>query len=266
MESKHLVDVEAQFNKLSGSIPEKWWSSRMLSRLNIADNQLNGTISPSIGNMDGLRGLYLQKNRLSGPLPTEIGKLTSLSFVYLNSNRLTGPIPNEMATMSALEKLWLHKNDFEGSLPEDIGQISKLGELRLQSNPRLGGSIPDSFYDLKELYRCDLRSCNFSGSLNSSRISQLQKMTDFRLSSNKFSGPLPMEIQDLPLLRDIQLANTDLTGSIPTEMCSRRGAEDGIYRMTADCREDAVGGVTELECDCCTLCCDAVGMNCAPPG
>ncbi|KAL7558431.1 hypothetical protein ACA910_015773 [Epithemia clementina (nom. ined.)] len=267
MDLKHLVNFEAQLNRLTGTIPEKWWSSSRLARLNLIDNLFTGTIPSSVGKMEDIVGLYLQDNQLHGTLPTEFGLLTSMTFLYLTKNYFSGTIPSEITNMPKLESLWLNKNNLTGSLPEEIGKLSFLSELRLQENANFGGDLPESFYYLEQLSRLDLRYCNFTGPLSATGLGRLLKLNEFRLSYNNFDGALPSEIQLLVNLADVQLDNTDLTGEIPTELCTRRASSGiGIFRMTANCfANEESGQAPELDCDCCTLCCDTNGENCAPP-
>ncbi|KAL7580253.1 hypothetical protein ACA910_012990 [Epithemia clementina (nom. ined.)] len=259
---KHLINIELLENKFSGPIPEEWWGARNLGRLNLAGNELTGTISSLIGNMQDMRGLYLFDNQLRGQIPTQVAQLSTLSFMYLHNNFIEGSIPSEVTKMSSLEKLYLHRNQLTGSLPDEIGNMSRLNEIRVQTNSKLGGTLPDSFYELTNLWRIDLRDCNFSGGLDP-RISEFAELTELRLTNNPMSGPLPAEITLWEFIDRIELTGTDLTGTIPQEFCDRR-RDNGIRIIETNCREENGEGA-ELECSCCTLCCDSNGENCVVP-
>mmetsp|Transcript_25075 Transcript_25075/g.51089 ORF Transcript_25075/g.51089 Transcript_25075/m.51089 type:complete len:93 (-) Transcript_25075:73-351(-) len=66
------------------------------------------------------------------------------------------------------------------------------------------------------------------------------------LNKNKFTGELPLSIENMTNLQDLQVENNNLSGSIPESFCF------GPF-ISADCipRND-----TWVECSCCQFCCD----------
>lgn len=261
VEMKHLINIEANENKFSGSIPDQWWGAKRLFRLNLSGNQLTGTVSTLIGNMQDMRGLFLFENLLTGTIPPEIGELSSLMYIHLDNNILTGSIPSEVTKMSRLETLWLHKNTLTGSLPDNIGSLSAMRHLKLKGNKQLGGTLPDSFYKLTKLDRLDLGECQFSGQLDP-RIAEFE-LSLLALNNNNFTGPFPQG--NWTAISRIEIAGTDLTGTIPQALCNRRGDNVfSIQTLEANCKE-VDGGKAELECNCCTLCCNSDGDECEVP-
>jgi len=264
-ELDHLVSIEAQYNDWTGPIPREWFESRQLVRLNLAGCKLSGTIPPSVGQAKDLRALYLQSNDITGQIPPEIGQATNLAFLYLNKNALTGTIPETISDMSSLERFYVQKNDLNGTLPMKMGDCTNLLDIRVhqQLNGNLAGDIPESLYTLEKLFRLDIRDNKFTGSL-SSRVGDLESLIELRLAGNRMTGVLPSSVGDLLALRtlDFQGALMNITGSIPTQMCERRGAL-GLQTLSANCKADATGFL-EVECaeECACTCCDPEGMDC----
>jgi Leucine-rich repeat (LRR) protein len=75
-----LVDFEASYNQLTGSIPDLH-HLKNLDLLNLDHNQLTGTIPEWIGGPTKLQQLTLNNNNLSGSIPASIGNLTTTTFL-----------------------------------------------------------------------------------------------------------------------------------------------------------------------------------------
>lgn len=262
LELPSLTNIEIQWNDLSGPIPDEWWRSAHLTRLNLGANSLTGTISKGISEARNLRALYLQRNNLVGTIPSEFGEISNLKFFYANRNGLVGSIPTEITRLKNLDQLYLQKNDLSGTVPENIGDLKSLKELKLQSqfNTRLGGDLPLSIYNCNELVILDIRGNNFTGFLNV-QSGGWQKMKNLRLSRNRMTGSVPTAIASLPFLADFQIdgPDMDIVGKIPPQLCVRRNSTD-IF-LSANCKESSDGSV-EVDCDCCSTCCDHEGFGC----
>jgi hypothetical protein len=106
-----------------------------------------------------------------------------------------------------------------------------------------------------------------------------QSMTVLYAQSNRLSGPLPSEMGRLTLLEALYLYDNNLTGSIPSEfasltdltyvtlnfneltgtvdptLCHEEGNQTRQYiELNADC----YGPSPEINCSCCTRCCDDI--------
>ena len=64
------------------------------------------------------------------------------------------------------------------------------------------------------------------------------------LSFNEFSGDIPAELGRLSNLAQLELESNDLTGTMPTEVCSRTNF--GLDTLTVDC--------AQVSCTCCDSC------------
>ncbi|CBI22000.3 unnamed protein product, partial [Vitis vinifera] len=183
---------------LEGTIPPQVSNLSFLASLDLSDNYFHASLPNEIGNCRQLRQLYFFNNELTGSIPQSLGNLSKLEESYLDSNHLTGDIPEEMSNLLSLKILSLFVNNLTGSIPSGIFNISlsKLEELYLGVN-NLAGGIPRGMGNL----------------LNLKMLSLLQVLSS--LSKNKFTGSIPIEIGNLPMLEEIYLGRNSLTGTIP---------------------------------------------------
>ena len=70
------------------------WENGRLVELDANGENLSGTLPDSVGEVDRLRVLSLLTNNLSGTIPESIGQLTQLTNLNLGNNALQLPSPN----------------------------------------------------------------------------------------------------------------------------------------------------------------------------
>ena len=138
-----LTELHLSGNKLDGALP--WQELSILqSHLMILDfdnNRLSGTIPASVAFFNLLSYLDLYDNTLIGEVPKEIGKLTNLRYLSLGENSLSGSLPVEISNIKSLEELWLNDNMFTGPIPSQLGRLSNLKHLYLVSTLGLAESL-----------------------------------------------------------------------------------------------------------------------------
>ncbi|XP_042377576.1 receptor-like protein EIX2 [Zingiber officinale] len=83
----------------------------------------------------------LSNNDLFGEIPKEITKLLGLCFLNLSNNHLTGRIPENISAMTELESLDLSMNRLSGEIPSGLSTLNFLCFLNLSHN-NLSGRIP----------------------------------------------------------------------------------------------------------------------------
>ncbi|GKV48972.1 hypothetical protein SLEP1_g55745 [Rubroshorea leprosula] len=217
-----LERIDLSTNQLIGSIPDSIGQLFKLEMLDLSDNQLSGSIPNSIGQLSKLEMIELSHNQLSGSIPDSIGQLFKLESIGLSVNLLSGSISNSIAQLSKLERIDLCCNQLSGSIPDSIGQLSKLERIDLSRN-QLSGSIPYSIGQLSMLESIDLSGNQLGGSIPDS-IGQLSKLESIALSEFPEWLQLPktifmVDLSNLsisgPLPENIDLADNNLTGSIP---------------------------------------------------
>ncbi|KAI3412424.1 Protein kinase domain-containing protein, partial [Psidium guajava] len=241
----NIVKLDLSHNNLSGSLPVE--ASRMpsLKNLILAFNQFNGSIPLEYGDFPRLQLLDLSFNELTGTIPSSLGKLSSLLWLMLANNQLVGEIPPEIGNCSSLLWLNLANNKLSGHVPPELSNIGQSPVF--ESNPQ--NYPPFSFvYDILSRRTC--RSiwdqllkgdglfpiCNpgtmvrryqtsgyvqLSGNRLSGEIpSDIGKMRDFgmlHIGVNNFSGKLPREIRELPLVV-LNISANRFSGEIPSEI------------------------------------------------
>ena len=112
----NLVNLTALYlgvNQLTGNIPSSIGNLVKLHvNLDLEYNQLSGTIPSSLGNLKKLNYLWLFNNQLTGNIPCSIGNLVNLEELDLNNNQLSGRIPSSLKNASLLRYLFLSYNHF----------------------------------------------------------------------------------------------------------------------------------------------------------
>jgi hypothetical protein len=105
----------------------------------------------------------------------------------------------------------------EWTLPEEMGDLTELTWLKINGN-KLTGQIPESLYGLDKLATFYLQNNALTGSL-SEKLGQLTALTDFYIDRNpNLTGSLPASIGQLKNLKNINIAKTGISGSIPAEL------------------------------------------------
>ncbi|KAM0941113.1 putative protein kinase RLK-Pelle-LRR-VIII-1 family [Dioscorea sansibarensis] len=173
-------------NNLSGTIPEKLFSSQMqLIHILFDGNNFTGEIPASIGLVPLLEALRLDRNGFSGPVPSSIGNLTNLNELNLANNKLTGPMPN-LTGMSSLNYVDLSNNTFDPSeTPLWFSTLDTLTSLVI-SYGRLSGPVPQKLFSLPQIQQVILDNNEFNSTLDmgSNIGSQLKTVN---LENNKIS-------------------------------------------------------------------------------
>lgn len=95
-----VTSIDLSDNNLLGEIPAEITSLFGLMALNLSTNGLTGRIPETIGDMGALESLDFSFNQLSGVIPPSISKLTFLSYLNVAYNNLTGKIPSSTQLQS----------------------------------------------------------------------------------------------------------------------------------------------------------------------
>ncbi|CAL9083159.1 unnamed protein product [Musa acuminata var. zebrina] len=129
----------------------------------------------------------------------------------------------------------------KGTLNGDVGQLTQLQSLDLSYNGGLSGPLSASIGNLKQLTTFILAGCSFSGSIPQ-ELGNLKLLSFFSiivlqiinresieisraLNSNKFSGRIPASLGLLSNLYWLDLADNQLTGSLPISTNSTPGLD-----------------------------------------
>ncbi|KAL7553406.1 hypothetical protein ACHAWF_016684, partial [Thalassiosira exigua] len=240
-----VSSIDLAGNNVVGPFPSKLLSKLYkLKSINLADNNLTGNIEyRSLYNLQNLVHVDLSRNSLSG----EVDALLSPTLEHLNSsyNNHASMMPfihdfpqshrtlrvldlshnfiNQDATEilqympTGLKQLSLANNLFSGSFPESLPVFSDVERFLMNDN-NMTGQIPDisrHFPRIRELNLSNQKHGNvgFTGPIPSTWAGLLD-LTLLDISSNDLAGELPPDIGNLPKLKEFNMSNNNLGGSV----------------------------------------------------
>ncbi|PIN25577.1 Leucine-rich repeat protein [Handroanthus impetiginosus] len=111
---------------------------RLLTIIDLSNNNLIGEIPRELISLVGLIALNLSGNNLVGSIPRDIDQLKNLNFLDLSKNNLSGGIPSTLAQLSHLGVLDLSFNNLSGKTPW-IDDLQAFNASVYIGNPRLCG-------------------------------------------------------------------------------------------------------------------------------
>lgn len=151
--------------------------------------------------------------------------------ISLSGNQLTGFIRDFFSRFFALESVDFSNNQLTGTIPKTWFVLPRIKRIHLEANT-LDGTMPPNFGNAPKLETLSLQKNTLSGTVPKIGASRLQD------------------------LRELQLFDNQLSGSIPVSVCNLV-AEAALAELSADC-----GGVSpQIDCPCCTVCFDGSPMN-----
>ncbi|KAH1206857.1 Receptor-like protein EIX2 [Glycine max] len=235
-----LYQLDLSNNHFSGKIPDCWSHFKSLSYLDLSHNNFSGRIPTSMGSLLQLQALLLRNNNLTDEIPFSLRSCTNLVMLDIAENRLSGLIPAWIGSkLQELQFLSLGRNNFHGSLPLQICYLSDIQLLDVSLNS-MSGQIPKciknftsmtqktssqghSYYvntnDMDGNQTYDLNAfLMWKGSEQMFKNNGLLLLKSIDLSSNHFSGEIPLEIENLFGLVSLNLSRNHLTGKIPSNI------------------------------------------------
>ncbi|KAH9716324.1 protein kinase domain-containing protein [Citrus sinensis] len=239
-------------NYLTSSTPELSFLSSLsnckyLKYFSFSDNPLDGILPRAIGNLSqSIEEFWIVSCNISGGIPKEISNLTNLIAIYLGGNKLNGTIPITLGKLQKLQLLSFEDNQLEGSIADDLCRLTALFQLDLGGN-MLSGFIPACFGNLTNLKKLNLGSNQLTST--SSTLWSLKYILYLNLSSNSFTGPLPLGIGNLKVLVQIDLSMNNFSGAIPTTI----GGLKDLQHLFLECNRlqglipDSIGGLINLK-------------------
>lgn len=239
----------------SGTIPFELQNITYLYYISNEDGTISSTIPPELGNLKNLSFFDLNFQDIEGSIPDSFYKRDSLALIDLNDNKMTGSISSHICNLPDLFFLQLGNdkdgtNDFSGTLPNCIGSLSKLQVLDV-SKVGLVGTLPS--FTQPTLQFLDVSQNELTGNLNGTNWGALTGLQTLVLGENKFTGTIPSRIGGASELRLADFTDTDLTGTMPSEICALRTPPTGtgnLEFLQADC----AGSPPQVACSCCTFC------------
>jgi Leucine-rich repeat (LRR) protein len=213
---ERLREFVVSENNLSGTIPPRSFTENCsLTNLDLAENLFFGEFPGDISNCRSLEILNLWGNNFTGRIPQELGSTSSLVGLFLGKNSFSREIPESLLNLSSMVFLDVSRNNFGGDIQDIFGRFTQVEYLLLHGNSYTGGLYSSGILDLANISRLDLSYNNFSGPLPV-ELSQMPNLKYLFLAANQFVGNIPSEYGNLPSLQAIDLSYNKLNGSIPT--------------------------------------------------
>lgn len=242
----NLWDFSLTGGNFTGPIPEWIADIPSLQIVDFQDVKFTGTLPASFSTVDDLRRVFISGSLIEGGIPESWQVLTRLQVLDLsnNLNMEIGNIPEWIAqNLTDLQELYLPGSGVTGEIPANFETLGGLQRLSLGNNPGLTGELPAWLAD-KDLRQLSLSNTGMTITeipawlQNSTRLDALElggygiegpipewlgnenlaaTLRRLALDDNKFSGEIPAALGNLFVLDSLNLANNELTGSIPVE-------------------------------------------------
>jgi len=260
-----LEELDLSHNNLVGTLCESIQSLTHLEGLYLNNNYFVGPIPSSLGHISSLSQLFLQENDFSGILPASLGSLSNLNNLFIDGNKLTGEVPDELCSKS-LNKVF---QESPGEAREDTrrklegcsaiacpaGTSGSEGNCvpcpDRTINPYLGAAkcistderdIMTKFMEAagqpvptEEVCLWKGVTCNTSGDVTSivlpesdlkgciaPELGLLTHLKELNLADNDLEGGLPSELAMAPL-ETLTLKGNKLVGVVPPKLCEKAG-------------------------------------------
>ncbi|PON96925.1 LRR domain containing protein [Trema orientale] len=114
---------------------------RLLTSLDLSQNNLSGEIPKQLTSLQGLVSLNLSGNRLRGSIPDKIGDLSWILSLDISRNQLSGELPSSLSELSFLSHLNVSYNNFSGEIPLST-QLQSMEASSFIGNQLCGPPLP----------------------------------------------------------------------------------------------------------------------------
>lgn len=269
-----LLDLGS--NEITGSIPSGISQSTSLKYISLENNRLKGSI-PILGNMP-LEEFYAQNNMLEGILPFDYGYEgtwpSTLKAWWVSDNLLTGGLPEGIGFLTSLEDFRVGGNKFVGTIPASIGDATRLFRFEVNEN-QLTGTIPESIASISSLQDVSLQFNGLTGVVPTDlcfleSMVTLEANCDFsddeaEGARDNFAAEQEAEIQSMVgsgSNNDVIPVFSSLEEAVAAARAGGYVATQGPVDPNNPVKPAFVPLNTEVECYCCTTCCNPDSKEC----
>ncbi len=257
-----MKELDLSNNIFHQALDENLFNIENLNVLDINNNLFYGIFPERLVENDSLQYISMHKNRVEGELSERIGFLKNLKHLDVADNELVGTLPDTIQLLTHLVSLSTSGNHFSRQrLREDFFRpLTKLKDLSMKNNS-LTGDIPDEAFSLMtNLRMLDLARNELVGPIPKG-LGTMKDLAILQLNRNMLSGTIPSELTNNKRLQILLLDNNHLHGRTE-ELCAAQGAPK-FKHFTTDCYPALNSEVgAEVECRCCTLCCNDDTPDC----
>jgi Leucine-rich repeat (LRR) protein len=209
-----LIELDLGAGHFTGTIPEYFGDLTSLVRLELYQNKLTSTIPASLSQLQDLLLIDLTVNRLTGTIPASLCSNILMEYLLIPGNLFTGTVPSCISNWHALNTLSIYDNDIDGKLPDVFSQLPQL-ELLLAHDNHLYGTVPTDFH--AKLAVLILSSNYYTGTLPLT-LGGLQNLSLLSLGTNLLTSTIPVALGNASALEQIYLNNNMFTGTIPRQL------------------------------------------------
>jgi len=104
-----------------------------------------------------------------------------------------------------------------GTLPDDLGNLTEMsGKIEIHNQPGLTGVFPAFIWNWTKVERLQIKYCGFT-SIDVTGMDNMVNLYEFNTQETPFEGEIPVEIFELPLMRDVYLEDGMWT-SLPADL------------------------------------------------
>ncbi|CAL4910685.1 unnamed protein product [Urochloa decumbens] len=193
-------------------IPRCSWSS--LRGLSLKEANIAGTSLKSLLNLSTLRMLDISNNHLSGSVPVEIGTLKNLTSLIIANNSLSGVISEgHLSGLTNLKSIDLSHTYLQIMADSDWEPPFNLTVASF-SSCHLGPQIPNWLRWQPSISLLAISDTGLVGRIPDWFWTTFSNAIYLDLSSNQFSGELPLNLQFMSVTY-LLLQSNHLNGSVP---------------------------------------------------
>jgi len=254
-----MKELDVSNNMIDGRIPENLFHNTNLHVIDLHRNLMFGDFPQKLINNDAIEYVAVQENTITGSLSDRIGYLINLKHLDISGNHMAGTIPDTIQLLTNLVSLSTSGNKFERQpLVDFFTPLVNLQDISLKGNS-FTGTLPDFFALMPQLQMLDLDGNELMGSIPS-YYGTMYNLKVLQLNRNQLTGTIPSELESLQNLKILLLDGNNLTGKT-TEFCSSE--KQTLAHFTTDCYPSMNSDAgPEVECLCCTLCCNDENHDC----
>ncbi|XP_021730412.1 probable LRR receptor-like serine/threonine-protein kinase At4g36180 [Chenopodium quinoa] len=219
--------------------------SYSLESLDLSGNNIMGNLPSILGQLTNLKQLDFSYNKLSGEIPDCLGQLTEIEYLDISSNFIQGQVSlSHLGSLSKLSYLDMSYNNVSLDVNSNWLPPSQLNKFRMAScninhsphwlqtqtriqdldlsNTGISGEPHEWFINTSSFLRLNLANNFLTGplpkQLSLGRLEYDEHASFIDLSSNQFSGSIPLTFERDCAIYSLQLNNNSLTGHIPSSL------------------------------------------------
>eukprot|EP00873_Tetraselmis_striata_P024009 jgi/Tetstr1/444273/TSEL_032165.t1 len=230
-----LEQLSMANNQLSGNLTSQLGAITGLKQLSTSNNMFTGQLPVPWSTLTAITSMDLSDNAFSGGLPESWSVLGALTNLNVAGNQLTGGVPEQYSAMSSLTQLNVTNNALQGFVPSALGYVSVIGlemampgvDFNVTTAPTPATIDPTVEQQMGLLLQVQVLMGGLaSWSPATDMCTQWVgvtcgsegTVTSLDLSNSGLRGAtLPVQIGFLTSLRQLDLSNNELVGSLPEQ-------------------------------------------------